>query len=159
MKEKILKEGEHKINPNDSSYIKKAFDFCSDYLEKVDVIRKQTEIIEKAQRVAKDVSKVTESVSNNDFSMYFNEMDDNTTKTNADGTEKENKSSGSGKDTKLAVYFKVSSNVLAAKMTMYQKLFNEYFKFCHWYIKTAGGPAFITGVKSGSSDNKSETAK
>ena len=152
MKEKILK-GERKINPTESKYIKEAFDFCENYMSKVDAIRKQTDVIEKAQRVAKDASKVQESYTDNDFSLYFTEMEDNTTTT--EGEEGKAKASA-GKDGKLAVYFKVSSQVLAAKMTMYQKLFNEYFKFCHWYIKRAGGPAFMA-PKGSDKGNKDES--
>lgn len=145
MKEKILK-GERKIDPKDGKFVKEAFDFCEDYLAKVDVIRKQTEIIEKAQRVAKDVSKVQESTIRNDASMYFSEMEDNTT-TDPNANTAESKPA-SDKSAKLAIYFKVSSQVLAAKMTMYQKLFNEYFKFCSWHIVKAGGPAYVLAGKS-----------
>ena len=146
MKEKILKEGEYKINPTDSTHVKKAYDFCEGYLEKVDVIRKQTEIIQKAERVAKDVSKIAESFVDN-FSYYFNEMEDNTEK--PEEKKEEGKASpNAGKAGKVAIYFKVSSQVLAAKMTMYQKIFNEYFSFCHWYIKNAGGPSYIMGKKA-----------
>ena len=163
MKEKILK-GERKIDPKDSKYIKEAFDFCEDYLDKVSAIEKQTNIIEKAQRVAKNVSKLEESAVNN-FGMYFREMEDNTTTQGDDnkpGEEGENKPSNSGKDAKLAVYFKVSSEILAAKMTMYQKLFNEYFKFCQWYIVKAGGPSMgKSGDKKAqpSNDNQNDVQK
>ena len=150
MKEKILKD-ERSIRPTEEKYIKEAFNFCENYISKVDVIKRQTEIIEKAQRVAKDVSKVEESAVNNDHSMYFREMKDNTTKSE-DQKDGEGKSAATDKSGKLAVYFKVSSQVLAAKMTMYQKLFNEYFKFCHWYIKAAGGPGF--GGTSNEKENK-----
>ena len=147
MKEKILK-GERKIDPKDGKFVKEAFMFCEDYMTKVDIIKRQTDIIEKAQRVAKDVSKVQESTIKNDASMYFREMKDDTTQEeNPNGNTSESKLS-SDKSAKLAIYFKVSSQVLAAKMTMYQKLFNEYFKFCNWHIVKAGGPAYVLAGQS-----------
>ena len=100
--------------------------------------------------------------------MYFYEMDDKTTLTNdnpgnsgdnksgtqtqSSGTNNNNndqsnnnnnqKASNSDKAAKLTVYFKVCSQVLAAQMTIYQKIFNEYFKFCKWYIVAVGGPDY-----------------
>lgn len=153
IKEKILKEGEYKINPNDLGNVKKAYDFCEDYIEKTDSIRKQAELIEKAQRIAKSIK---ESHVDTDHSMYFSEMEVDVTKTD-NGSEGGESKPASGMAGKLAVYFKVSSQVLAAKMTIYQKIFNEYFNFCHWHIKTAGGPGFVAAGKVNTNDGKSNT--
>ena len=147
LKEKILRD-KREIKP-DKSEAKKAYDFCTSYIEKTDTLKRQMDILEKAKRVANDVSKVQESAVNNDHSMYFSEMEDNTTRPEGEAPKATNKSA------KLAVYFKVSSQVLAAKMTMYQKIFNEYFALCHWYIKAAGGNAF----KTKEDENKKEEAK
>lgn len=109
--------------------IKEAYDFCVNYPNKVAPIKAQMDLIEKAQRAAKNVSNVQESASNNDFSQYFTEMEGKAEDT------KGNKSK------KLTVYFRVCSQVLAAEMTVYQKWFNELYSFCKWYIKAAGGPS------------------
>lgn len=107
--------------------IKEAYDFCINYPTKVAPIKAQMDIIEKAQRVAKDTTKVQESATNNDFNQYFTEM--------------EGKDNSEDKSKKLTLYFRVCSQVLAAEMTVYQKWFNELYKFCKWYIKAAGGPS------------------
>ena len=105
--------------------IEEARDFCINYPEKAGKLKAQMDIIEKAQRVAKNVSNVQESATNNDFNQYFTEM--------------EAKDNSADKAKKLTLYFRVCSQVLAAEMTVYQKWFNELYKFCKWYIKAAGG--------------------
>lgn len=121
-------------NLSPSPFAKTAFEFCSKYTEKVNHLQKQINMLDKAQRVAKDLSKIQESSVNNNFEQYFNEMED---KTNDDVKRK-----------KIDLYFKVCSQVLAAQMTVYQKLFNELYLYCKWHIKQAGGK---------SDDKKSET--
>ena len=116
-------------------------------MDKTDKVRKQTDIIEKAQRAAKNLDNVAESVNDNSFNQYFTEFEapktDNNTPANNAGTSNNNDGEKqpvkSDKASKLTIYFKVCSQVLAAQMTIYQKIFNEYFSFCKWYIKMAGG--------------------
>jgi hypothetical protein len=128
-----------------------AYDFCVKYPDKIAPIKAQTEIIEKAQRVAHDISKLQESVNNNDYKQYFNEFEDNTPKEQKEENQKNNEN----KSTKVTVYFKVCSQVLAAEMTVYQKLFNELYAYCKWHISMAGGKAGSDGNNAQNTEAKS----
>ncbi len=137
IKEKLLgKPYEDLVDVNQiRPTIKDAYDFCVNYPDKVEPIRKQTDLMDKAQRVAKNISKVEESANTNDFAQYFSEMEGEVSEEDKKENEASNK--GGDKSAKLTVYFKVCSQVLAAEMTVYQKWFNELYKFCVWYIKAA----------------------
>lgn len=113
--------------------IAEAYDFCSKYPANSNEIQRQTQTIEKAQRVAKDISKVTESASANGFDQYFNEMEQ------TGSPEAKKTDGGADKSKGVTLYFRVCSQVLAAEMTVYQKLFDELYSFCRWYIRKAGG--------------------
>ena len=124
IKEKYLGQ-EVTFNNTDSLKTKptaiQAYEFCINYTTKADALKKDMDMIEKAQRVAKNVNNVQESAG---FEQYFTEM-----KAEASGE----------KSKKLMVYFKVCSQVLAAEMTVYQKWFNELYNYCKWIIKQSGG--------------------
>lgn len=158
------------IDPTKREHITEAFNFCKGYIQKTDYLKKQQDTFERAQRAAKTLENIQESSIDAGFNMYFYEMDDNTTEpggsnNNASATTGDNKpatvannnqntkSTNSNKANQLTVYFKVCSQVLAAQMTIYQKIFNEYFKFCHWYIVKVGGPSFSI-VKKENEPNK-----
>ena len=107
--------------------IKEAYDFCVNYPSKIGPIQAQIDLINRAQRAAKDISKVQESTTNNDYRQYFTEMEGKAEDNSAD------------KAKRIEVYFKVCSKVVAAEMAVYQKWFNELYTFCDWYINAAGG--------------------
>lgn len=160
---KILgKEQELKVN--DSGYkdaVKDGFKFCINYETMSDALKKQTEAFERAQRAAKNIFK--ESVTNNNgFDQYFMELDtkaaDDSNKesqpTNGEGGEgtKQN----NGQSSKVTMYFRICSQVLAAEMTVHTKLFNEYFALCKWHIKQAGGGSFTQNSEGNKSEPKTE---
>lgn len=150
IKSKLLgEEQKDKKNTEITPSITEAYDFCLHYTEKIAPVKAQTSVIEKAQRVARDVTKVQESANNNDYRQYFNEFEDNTPPEQKEQAKKdtENKSS------RVTVYFKVCSQVLAAEMTVYTKLFNELYAYCKWHIKMAGGKG-----EDGSSDTQTKSA-
>ena len=137
IKTKLLGE-EQKDKPNNEikPSITEAYDFCLHYPEKIAPIKAQTSVIEKAQRVAHDITKLEEStVNNNDYKQYFNEFEDNT----PPEQKEEAKKNTENKSARVTVYFKVCSQVLAAEMTVYTKLFNELYAYCKWHITQAGG--------------------
>lgn len=157
IKNRVL--GKEQSGPANALSIKimDAYNFCINYPANTNQIRTQTEAIEKAQRVAKDFTKVEigESASNNDFMQYFSEMEevkqpgDNNNQQNNAGTKQNTDNSK-----KVTLYFKVCSQVLAAEMTCYQSLFNEFYSFCKWWIKTVSGS---TGNKSNGTKSAQKT--
>lgn len=126
-----------------------AYNFCINYQSNTNNLRAQSEAIEKAQRVAKDITKVEigESSRNNNFMQYFNEFEEtknaNTDSGNNTNGNQQNSSNSNQQNTdntkKVALYFRICSQVLAAEMTCYQSLFNEFYSFCKWWIRTASG--------------------
>ncbi len=126
-----------------------AYNFCvSTYSDSVKEIQKSTKTLEKAQdrAIAAAKGKINESAS---FDMYFNELDTSgassmsTNKEDEKETRKQNKQN-------FDVYFKVCSNILSAKMSIYQKLFNEFYSYCKYYIGQV--------EKGGSSSDKSSSS-
>lgn len=160
---KLLGEENNITDP--TAAIKTAYDFCIKYIEKTNDVKQDMNVIELAQRAAKNVANVQESSLDNGFNQYFTEFEATTDSNNNSGSgddksqnqgsaqnnNDDKKKSDSSVSNKLSIYFKVSSQVLAAKMSIYQKVFNEYFMFCEWYITQAGGP----GYKK-SNENKEE---
>lgn len=112
-------------------------EFCMKYADNTNKLKNQTNIIEKAQRVAKDVSKVQESYSNNNFSQYFTED----VEKGSDDGKPENQASTADKSKRITLYFKICTSVLAAEMTCYQKLFNIFYNHCRDVIRVNGGAA------------------
>lgn len=113
-----------------------AYEFCINYHAKIDPLKKDFDLIEKAQRVAKNANNVSESAG---FEHYFTEM-----KAEASGE----------KSKKLMVYFKVCSQVIAAEMTVYQKWFNEMYQYCKWIITQSGGKSDTEGNTENKEGNK-----
>lgn len=123
IKEKALGE-EQKLKPvaDIKPSVDYAYKFCIDYPNKVRALDLQMQTLEKAEKVI--MKQLNESNISNDFNNYFLEFE---------GSDK------SAKQSELAVYFRVCSQVIAAQMTVYQKIFNEYYLYCKWWITNAGG--------------------
>lgn len=172
---KILVEDESKtkLEVNGSGYkdaLKDAFRFCTNYQTMSDALKKQTEAFERAQRAAKNIFK--ESVTNsNGFDQYFMELDTKAADDSNKDAQQQGGSNGSegnggsgesgakqnnGQSTKVTMYFRICSQVLAAEMTVHTKLFNEYFALCKWHIKQAGGGSFSQGSEGNKSEPKAE---
>lgn len=117
-----------------------AYDFCINYPSKVQALDRQMQTLEKAERVLK--SQLKESTVSNDFNNYFLELD------TSQDTTKETKSNN------ISVYFRVCSQVIAAQMTVYQKLFNEFYLYCKWHIQKAGGSSDDATKEGENKDNQ-----
>lgn len=107
--------------------IQEAYDFCVDYPKKVNTLQKQSEVLDRAQRAARDdIDNVKESAYiNNGFEQYFMEFDG------------KNDDTAKGKKDNVNVYFQVCSQVLTTQMNIYESLYNEMYKYCTWYIGRA----------------------
>lgn len=144
IKEKILGQEQ---NMQDVSTIKpsitEAFEFCKGYEALVNRLNNQMNILNKAEKVARDISKVpdvapatdsnsgtakTESAYMKDHNQYFMEFETNTKA--SDNPEKVNN---------LKIYFNTCSRVLAAYMTVSHNLFIEMYNYCNWWIMRARG--------------------
>lgn len=113
--------------------------YCKNFMSVLDDIKKMTSTIEKGQKNAEQIAKtVQESTNTNMLDMYFNEFKEeqnqnNTTPNNNNSSGNEEKKS-SDVSTHLKVYFGVCGKILAAKMTVCQKVFNEYNAYLIWHI-------------------------
>ena len=135
MKDMVLGEEQNDITDLSKLIpsIKDAFDFCKDYPSKVSNLQRQSEVLDRAQRAARDdIGNVKESALNNGYEQYFTEFDGGSGKDDEDAKTKK---------TNVSVYFQVCSQVLTAEMNIYEQLYNELYKYCTWYIgkaKTVG---------------------
>ena len=112
-------------------------EYCKDFVKILDSLKDITKTIEDGERKANQIAKNIHSESA-EFSIenYFvNEFKD-------EGNDKGGASKAEGKETSVAnttnhlkVYFSTCGKVLAAKMTVSQKVFNEYYAYLMWHIK------------------------
>ena len=115
------------------------YDWCLNYNTVIDEIKKMTDIMQKGRDSASKIAKaIGESTTVEEYytDMYFNEMENNTSEPKkSPEAEKKEKSNDKAN---IKTYFKVSSKVIAAKMTLAQKIFNEYYQALTWIAKRNG---------------------
>ena len=172
MKEKVLREEEavkfmesQPLADNGEKDIKeitkalsitKARDFCLGYEKLMNKLNSQMNLLNKAEKVARDISKVPDTApakpeekpadnntQNNaqgqnpqpqnaatyfdDYHYYFNEFSGSSTEENSE------------KRDGLKLYFNVCTRVIAAEMTVANLLFSEMYGYCSWWIMRAKG--------------------
>ena len=124
--------------------------YCARFINIMDEIKKDIDVIKKGEKRADQLAAhVNESaIPSTAEELYFNEAeeekkndsfqagDDNKDNATPGGEEQKTSSDGGSDDvTKhLQVYFKTCGKVLAAKMTVSQKVFKEYYAFLNWHI-------------------------
>lgn len=117
--------------------------FCKSYKSVHNEIEEMTKIIDKGMKNADAISKsVTtnqeSSIIDNDIMRYFNEESFTPPKDDGKTTEAEKENADGKKDNdvsdKLAVYFRVCGKVMAAKQTVCQRTFNDYYAYLKWHI-------------------------
>lgn len=132
--------------------VMQAYEFCTKtYTESINEIQKSTKTLEKAQdrAIAAAKGKINESSLIDD---YFMEMDVSKASSMSDNKENEKEVRKQNKNN-FDVYFKVCSNILSAKMSTYQKLFNELYSYCKYYIGQVA-----KGNNTGDSDNSGDSS-
>ena len=125
----ILGAEQPKTNVNNlKTDVTAALNFCLGYEKKVNDINAQVNLLDKAERAARqNISRITESSSRNNYNQYFVEFDGDKVKDNQQ------------KKDDVKIYFNVCSRVLAAKMTVCHNLFIEMYNYCNWWIMMAKG--------------------
>ena len=132
-------------------------EYCKDFIKIIDTLKDITKVIENGERKANNIAKNIHSEST-EFSIenyFINEF-----KGGGEGDDKSGSTVDSGKEsdkTKVAnttnhlkVYFSTCGKILAAKMTVCQKVFNEYYAYLMWHINKNKSSS---GSGSDSSDN------
>lgn len=171
IKEKVLGEEipmEDVNTLNSKVSITAAYNFCITYENLVSRLNNTMNILDKAQKVARDISKVpdapssseenkndvvdnkgekptSESTYTRDYRQYFMEFETDT-KANNNPEKVDN----------LKMYFNTCSRAMAAYMTVSHNLFVEMYNYCNWWIMRAKGGNVETTNKP---EEKSEEKK
>ena len=150
IKQSVLGEEQEMADVNTLQVdVNKMYDFLVNYEKHINKLKNQMNLLEKAERVAKDLSKVEgdtiEEPKNEGFSNYFMEFD-------GDNVEKD-----STKSNKVQRYFNVCTRALAAYMTVCDNLFNEMYAYAKWRImKAKGGNTTTTNTETKPEEKKPE---
>lgn len=128
--------------------INKMYDFLVNYEKHINKLKNQMNLLEKAERVAKDLSKVEgdtiEAPKNEGFTNYFMEFD-------GDKVEKD-----STKSNKVQRYFNVCTRALAAYMTVCDNLFNEMYAYAQWRIMKSKGGNTVSDGQNNQNNNQNQ---
>ena len=139
IKKTILGDAQETTNADKlKTSVEDAYNYCMKHESYVNRINNTMNILYKAEKVAKDISKVDgetieddNNSSQNEASYYFMEFDG--AKVTKDNT----------KVNRVKRYFNICARALAAYMTVCDNLFAEMYEYCKWYVQTvrSGGAA------------------
>lgn len=110
-------------------------EYCAKFIDILDNIKSMTDIIEKGEKNADALVKhvQTESSKITVENLYFTEQEFKAVKDGNGESDKED-STTSNISNQLKVYFTACGEVLAAKMSISQKVFDEYNAYLTWHI-------------------------
>lgn len=133
-------------------------EYCVKFIDILNDMKKMTDVIEKGEKNADQLAKqfATTPASESTITMeelYF------LTEADFKAAKDDDKDKGSKENTdienKLKVYFSTCGKVLAAKMTVSQKVFDEYYAYLAWHISQKNGGKKAEGEtkEEGNNDN------
>ena len=139
------------IDPTESNGIKNTKDinmnelcvWCEKYPKIMDDIESMSKLLESGKKNAETVAKSLKE--SGEFPLSFSDtimeyfMEAGIEKGKDDGNNKDQISSDTKK---IEMYFKLCSEVICAKMTSAQRIFNIYFDILNWHIQQKGGKSF-----------------
>lgn len=135
-------------------------EYCIKFVDILNDMKKMTDVIEKGEKNADQIAKQFATAPASESTISLEELyflaeadfkaakDDDKDKGNKENVDIENK---------LKVYFSTCGKVLAAKMTVSQKVFDEYYAYLSWHISQKNGGKKAEGEgetkEEGNNDN------